>query len=70
MSGRTVRRILLEDLNFHPYKMVMIQAINDQGTVNRKTLCEVLLNALNNDDLSHVLMTDEANFHLCGNVNF
>jgi len=26
------------------------------------------LNALGNDDLNHVLMTDEANFHLCGNV--
>jgi hypothetical protein len=69
MSGRTVRRMLNEDLNFHPYKMVMVQAINDQDTVNRKTLCEVLLNALDSDDLNHVLKTDEANFHLCGNVS-
>ena len=38
--------------------------MNDQDTVNRKTVCEVLLNALDN-----VLMMDEANFHLCGNVN-
>ena len=30
---------------------------------NQKTVCEVLLNALDNDDLNHVLMTDEANFH-------
>jgi hypothetical protein len=66
---KNVRRILHEDLNFHPYKMVMVQAINDQDTVNRKTLCEVLLDALQNDDFNHVLMTDEANFHLCGNVN-
>jgi len=68
MSDRTVRRILHEDLNFHPYKMVMVQALNDQYNVNRKTLSEVLLNALDNDDLNHILMTDEANFHLCGNV--
>ena len=27
------------------------------------------MNALDNDDLKHVLMTDEANFHFCGNVN-
>jgi len=67
MSDLTVRRILREDLNFHLYKMVMGQAINDQDNVNRKT--EVLLNALDNDDLNHVLVTDEANFHLCGNVN-
>jgi len=65
MSDRTVRQILLEDSNFHPYNM----AINDQDTVNQKTLCEVLLNALDNDNLNHILVTDEANFHLCGNVN-
>jgi hypothetical protein len=49
--------------------MVMVEAINDQGTVNRKTVREVLLNALDNDDLKHVLMMDEAYFHLCGNAN-
>ena len=38
MSDRTVRRILREDLNFHPYKMVMVEAINDEDTVNRKTV--------------------------------
>ena len=38
-------------------------------TLNQKTVCEVLLNALDNDDRNHVLMTDEANFHLRGNVN-
>jgi len=49
--------------------MVMAQAINDQDRVNRKTVCEVLLNALDNDDLNHVLMKDEANFHLYRNVS-
>jgi hypothetical protein len=34
MSDHMVRGILHEDLNFHPYKMVMVQAINDQDTVN------------------------------------
>jgi hypothetical protein len=23
-----------------------------------------------NDNLNHILMTDEASFHLCGNINF
>ena len=36
----------------------------------KKTVCEVLLNALDNNDLNHVHMLDEANFHLCGNVSF
>jgi len=69
MPDCTVCRILHEDLNFHPYKMVMVQTINDQDTVKRKTVWEVQLNALDNDDLNHVLMMDEGNFHLCGNVN-
>ena len=60
--------ILHEDLNFHPYKMVMFQAMNDQD-VNRKTLHEFILNALNYEVLDHVLMIDEANFHICGNVD-
>jgi hypothetical protein len=47
----------------------MGQAINDQDTVYRKILCDVLLNALDNDDLNPVLMTGEANFHLCCNAN-
>jgi hypothetical protein len=49
--------------------MVVVQAVNDQDTVNRKTVCEVLLNTLDNDDLNHILMIDEADFHLCGDVN-
>jgi hypothetical protein len=61
-------RILHEDLNFHSYKMVIIQAISYQDTVSRKNVCEVLLNALDNDDRNHVLMTNEASFHLRGNV--
>ena len=68
-SDRTVHRILHEDLNFHPYKMAMFQAINDQDTVNSKNVCEVLLNALDNVDLKHILLTDEANFQLCVNVS-
>jgi hypothetical protein len=28
-----------------------------------------MLNALDDDNLNHVLMTDEANLHFCGNVN-
>ena len=38
MSDRMVRQILREDLNFPPYKIVMVQAINDQDTVNQKTV--------------------------------
>jgi Tfp pilus assembly ATPase PilU len=69
MSDRTVRRMLHEDLNFHLHKTVIVQTINDQETVNRKTVVEVLLNAQDIDDFNHFLMTDEANLYLCGNVS-
>jgi hypothetical protein len=38
MCNRAVRRILHEDLNFHPHKMVMGKAKNDQDTVYQKIL--------------------------------
>jgi hypothetical protein len=38
MSDCTVRQILREDLNCHPYKMVMVKATNDQDNVNKKTV--------------------------------
>jgi hypothetical protein len=60
---------IAQGLKFSSLQNVMVQAINDQDTVNQKTVCEALLNALQNDDFNHVLMMDEANFHLCGNVN-
>ena len=69
ISDHTVRRMLHEDLNFHPYKTVIVQTINDQETVNRKTVGEILLNTQDIDDFNHVLMTDEANLYLCGNVS-
>jgi hypothetical protein len=69
MSDCTVRRMLHEDLNFRPYKTVIVQTINDQETVNRKTVGEVLLNTQDIDDLNHVLMTYEANLYFCGNVS-
>ena len=50
--------------------MVVVQALNDQDTVTQKNVCKDLLNALGNNDINHVLMMDETNFHLCGHVSF
>jgi hypothetical protein len=38
--------------------MVIVQASNDQDSVNRKTVCEDLSKALGNDGISHVLTMD------------
>ena len=68
MSDCTVRRILREDLNFHPHKKVMVQAINDQDTVNRKAMsfCWTLwiTTTLNTSSWRMKLI-----FIFCGNVN-
>jgi hypothetical protein len=69
MSDHTVCRIFHKGLNFHTYKMVMVQALSDQDMINRKTVCEDLSNAVRNDNINHVLMTDESNFHLFGCSN-
>jgi hypothetical protein len=45
--------------------MVMVEGIDGQDTVNRKTVLEALLNTLDND-VNHILMMGEANFLLCG----
>jgi hypothetical protein len=66
-QAEMLRRILHENLNFYPYKLVMSQARNDQCTVN---LFVRFCWTLDNDDVNHVLMTNEANFYLCCNVSF
>jgi hypothetical protein len=38
MSDRTVGPMLHQDLNFHPYKMVMVEALNDQDTKSKNGL--------------------------------
>jgi len=69
MSGRTVRWILHRDLNSHPYKMIIVQAFNYQDIENWRTLCQNLLKDQGNDDNNHIIMADEANFHLSSYVN-
>jgi hypothetical protein len=68
-SGRTVRWILHQYLNSRSYKIIMVQAFNDQDNENWKTLCENLSKIQVNDDINHILMTDEASFHLTSYVN-
>ena len=67
LSDRSVRRILHKDLNFHSYKIVIVQELSDRDMANHRISSEQLLEILNDDDvISTVLMTDEAHFHLSG----
>jgi len=70
LSDRSVRRILHKDLNFHPYKIAIVQELSDRDMANRRISSEQLLEMLNDDRvINTVLMTDEAHFHLSGYVN-
>ncbi|KAL1488966.1 hypothetical protein ABEB36_014749 [Hypothenemus hampei] len=66
LSDRSLRRILHEELKFHPYKLAIVQTLNPRDFDARETACESLL------DMPHdalVFFSDEAHFHLSGCVN-
>ena len=67
ISDRTVRRILHEDLQFHPYKLAVVQKLNTRDFDSRKRACEAFVENLPHDAL--VFFSDEAHFHLSGCVN-
>lgn len=66
LSARTVRRILHEELKFHPYKLAVVQELNPRDFVARENACAALL-GLPEDTI--VFFSDEAHFHISGSVN-
>ncbi|PNF14878.1 hypothetical protein B7P43_G05130 [Cryptotermes secundus] len=67
ISNHSMRRILHEHLNFHPYKMVVVQELSPCDFQNRITVCETLLENLPPD--TPVFFSNEAHFHLSGYAN-
>lgn len=67
MSGRSLRRILHDELHLHPYKMVVAQQLTERDYVIRQRSCEQLIDNLPRDSL--VFFSDEAHFHISGCVN-
>ncbi|XP_066969142.1 uncharacterized protein [Macrobrachium rosenbergii] len=67
ISSRSLRRILHMDLNFHPYKMMMAQELNQADFANCQNLCENMLENIVPE--AAFFSSDEAHFHLCGAVN-
>jgi len=69
-SDHSVWRILHKNINFHPYKIAIVQELNYCDMANRQISSEQLLEMLNDDGVISTLhMTDEAHFHLSGYVN-
>jgi hypothetical protein len=70
LSDRSVLRILNRDLNFHPYKIAVVQELSDHDMANCRISSEQLHEMLNDDGvINTVLMTDEAHFHYSSYVN-
>lgn len=67
LSDRSVRRILHDDLHFHPYKLAVVQKLFVRDFLARRNACEALNENLPSDAL--VFFSDEAHFHLSGCVN-
>lgn len=67
ISDRTVRRILHQDLHFHPYKIMVVQELSERDRASRIASCHAILENVPNNAV--VLSSDEAHFHLSGYVN-
>lgn len=69
MSRRSLHRILHDDLKFHPYKIMIVQQLNERDFVQRREFCRIMDEMFTEDPNATVFMSDEAHFHLDGYVN-
>ena len=69
ISESTVRRILHKDLGFYPYKMMIIQMLNEGDYQQRSAFTELMLEIIEQNEDTIILMSDEAHFHLNSSVN-
>lgn len=49
LSNRSLRRILHDDLHYHPYKMAIVQELSERDFNSRRNACEVLLEIVTED---------------------
>lgn len=67
LSDRTVRRILHTDLKFHPYKLMIVQKLQERNWENLMACCDDIFQ---NVPANAVLLTsDEAHFHLSASIS-
>ena len=67
ISEPTVRKILHEDLGFHPFKIAIAQELLPRDYENRRYCCNQMLAKIAEDDV--LITTDEAHFYLSGAIN-
>jgi len=66
MSRRSLHRILHDDLKLHPYKIMIVQQLNEGDFVQRREFCRIMDETFTEDPDATVFMSDEAYFHLDG----
>ncbi|PSN52441.1 hypothetical protein C0J52_16239, partial [Blattella germanica] len=71
ISRTSLRRILHNDLRYHPYKIQIVQALHLGDNQQRIRFCDALLVRLTEDEdlVNNLWMNEEAHFHLSGFVN-
>ena len=71
ITPRSVRRILHNDLHYHPYKIQIVQALNTRDYGARVRFCQEMLDLIGEDEdlVNNIWMSDEAHFHVSGFVN-
>lgn len=67
--SRTSLTRILHELNFHPYKIAVVQMLKPQDIMRRILFCNTMKEILDKDPDIHLFMSDEAHFHLNGVVN-
>lgn len=67
VTKSTVERVLKRDLKFHPYKIQIVQKINENDHNLSKSFCQTIIERFRT--LNTVFRSDEAHFHLNGYGN-
>lgn len=70
VSKSSVLRVLKKE-KYHPYKIQMVQELNDDDPDRRLQFCEIVTNRCQQDPMfpKNILFSDEATFTLHGTVN-
>lgn len=69
MSHESLRTILQKDLKFHPYKMCVVQKLEERDYAQRQEFAFRMQVLLEDNENAVIIMSDETHFHLDGEVN-
>lgn len=69
MTETTVSHILHRNLDFHPYKMMIVQHLNEEDYPQCAAFVERMLEILKGHENGIIMMSEETHFHLNGAVN-